>query len=157
VPQSQASPAVAGSLNNAGEEVATAYRREDGTPDIAAIARLQRLFRDIRQDSPGPMPPLLIDLLSILQEVWGFERPLTVISGYRTPATNAAIEGAAPASLHLDGLAADITVRGVHPLDVALAAHDLSQRLNFMGLGLYPRFVHLDIGPRRTWTRLGPR
>ena len=32
---------------------------------------------------------------------------------------------------------------------------DMSQRLNLMGIGIYRDFVHIDIGPRRAWTRFG--
>ena len=100
------------------------------------------------------MPPLLVDMLSVLQEGCGYSRPLLVGSGFRTPRTNASLEGAAPASFHLRGSAADISVRGVAPLDLGLAVWTLSQRFGFMGVGLYRGFVHVDIGPRRAWTRL---
>ena len=135
-----------------GEELVVAYRTGN-TYDPTALARLQTLFRDVHQNVPGPLPLLLVDLLSMLQERWDYERPLLVTSGYRTLQTNASIEGAAPASLHLRGLAADVSLRGVAMADLANAALWLSRQLGFMGLGLYPRFLHLDIGPQRTWTR----
>ncbi|MBD0274967.1 MAG: DUF882 domain-containing protein [Acetobacteraceae bacterium] len=140
--------------NHAGEEVAVAYRQGD-THHPAALARLRRLFRDLRAGAEGPLPPLLVDVLSVLQEGWGYARPLVVGSGYRTPLTNASLEGAAPASLHLRGLAADITIRAVHPEELGAAVWTLSQRLGFMGVGLYRGFVHVDVGPRRAWTRPG--
>ena len=131
-------------VNQAGEEVVVAYRAGE-TYNQTALARLQVLFRDLHQNAPGPLPPLLVDMLSLLQERWSYERPLVIASGYRTLPTNAALEGAAPASLHLRGLAADISLRGIPPADLAEAALWLSRRLGFMGLGLYPRFLHLDI------------
>ena len=140
--------------NHAGEEVALAYRAgNDYYP--AALARLRHLFRDLREGVQGPLPPLLVDVLSVLQERWGYARPLLVGSGYRTPRTNASLEGAAPASFHLRGLAADITIRGVQPNEIGTAVWTLSQRLGFMGVGFYPGFTHVDIGPRRAWTRPG--
>lgn len=139
--------------NDAGEEVATAYRAGDRYHP-AALARLRHLFRDLREGEQGPLPPLLVDILSVVQEGWGYSRPLLVGSGFRTPRTNASLEGAAPASFHLRGSAADISVRGVAPLDLGLAVWTLSQRFGFMGVGLYRGFVHVDIGPRRAWTRL---
>ena len=139
--------------NHAGEEVATAYRAGDDY-DPAALARLRRLFRDLRAGTEGPLPPLLVDVLSVLQERWDYTRPLVVGSGFRTARTNASLEGAAPASLHLRGLAADITVRGIRPDELGGAVWGLSHRLGFMGVGLYSSFVHVDIGPRRAWTRL---
>ena len=120
------------------------------------MSRQRHQFRDLREDRQGPLPPLLIDILSVLQERWAYTRPLLIGSAYRTPQTNAAIEGAAPASLHLQGLAADITMRGIHPDALGAAAWMLSQRLGFMGVGLYSGFVHVDIGPQRSWTRFGP-
>ena len=44
-------------------------------------------------------------------------------------------------------------VRGVRPDELGLAVWLLSQRFGFMGVGLYRGFVHVDIGPRRAWTR----
>ena len=116
--------------NHAGEEVAVAYRAGEDY-DVAALGRLRHLFRDLREGAQGPLPPLLIDLLSVLQERWGYTRPLTVGSGFRTRRTNAALEGAAPASFHLRGLAADISVRGIPPDELGLAVWVLSQRLGF--------------------------
>jgi len=140
--------------NHAGEEVATAYRAGDNYhPE--ALEHLRHLFRDLREGPQGPLPPLLVDVLSVLQERWGYARPLVVGSGFRTPRTNASLEGAAPASFHLRGWAADISVRGIPPLDLGLAVWTLSQRFGFMGVGLYRGFVHVDVGPRRAWTRSG--
>jgi uncharacterized protein YcbK (DUF882 family) len=140
--------------NTFGEEVATAYRKGMDY-DGAALGRLRRLMRDRYVGTEGPLPPLLIDILSVLQEQWGYSRPLMVLSGYRTALTNAMLEGAAPASLHLRGLAVDVRVPGIRVNDLGLAAWTMSQRLNLMGIGLYRDFVHIDIGPRRAWTRFG--
>jgi uncharacterized protein YcbK (DUF882 family) len=46
-------------------------------------------------------------------------------------------------------------MRGIQPVDLGLAVWTLSQRFGFMGVGLYPGFVHVDVGPRRAWTRFG--
>jgi uncharacterized protein YcbK (DUF882 family) len=138
--------------NGAGEELAVAYRAGE-TYNPVVMAQLRHLLRDMRADAQGPLPPMLADILSLLQEQWGYARPLIVRSGYRTARTNAALEGAAPGSLHLVGQAADITVPGMAANDLAMAAWTLSRRLGFLGLGVYPGFVHLDIGPQRVWTR----
>jgi hypothetical protein len=47
-------------------------------------------------------------------------KPLNISSGYRSPALNLAV-GGAQASAHLSGLAADITVSGMTPIDLARA------------------------------------
>ena len=53
--------------NHAGEEVAVAYRAGDAYHP-AAMSRLRHLFRDLREGAQGPLPPLLVDVLSVLQE-----------------------------------------------------------------------------------------
>lgn len=138
-------------INNANEEVAVAYRAGEAENGLA-MRRLQTLFRDIREETPGPLPPLLIDMLSLLQERYGYARPLRVISGYRTLRTNSMLEHAAPNSFHLHGYAADFYIPSVPVMEVAIAALELSTRFGFMGVGFYRQFVHIDIGPRRSWT-----
>jgi uncharacterized protein YcbK (DUF882 family) len=143
--------------NQAGEEVAGFYIRADGWIDWRVVARMQTLFRDLRQNAAGPMPVLLLDVLWLIQTGWRAERPLILLSGYRTPQTNNALEGAARQSRHLEGQAADIALRDVPIAQVAEAATSFSRLYNFMGVGLYPGFVHVDIGPKRAWDRGGPR
>lgn len=139
--------------NNAGEEVALAYRTGQDY-NIGAMARLQNLFRDLREDAPGPIPGLLLDMLSLVQERLGYTRPLRLISGYRTPQTNASLPYAAPNSLHMQGKAADIVVRGMPQAEVHAQAALLSNHLGFMGVGWYGSFTHIDIGPKASWTRI---
>jgi len=79
----------------------------------------------------------------------GIDAPLVVHSGYRTPQTNAMIEGAARLSLHMWGKAVDFHVPGVELADLAgiCRACPVSG-----GVGYYPEgWVHLDTGPRRFW------
>ncbi len=139
--------------NEAREEVALAYRTGQDY-DIRALAHLQRLFRDLRANTAGPLPPLLIDMLSLIQERFNYTRPIRLISGYRTPATNASLQFAAPNSLHMRGMAADIVVPGLSQADVCSLAMMFSQHLGFMGVGWYGSFTHLDIGPKASWTRM---
>jgi uncharacterized protein YcbK (DUF882 family) len=140
--------------NRAGDEVAASYRQGEAY-DPAVLAQLTHLFRDLRAEAQGPLPWLLVDMLSLLQESWSYALPLLLNSGFRTARTNASLEGAAPASLHLKGLAADISMQGVDHVDLALAALALSERLGIMGVGVYRGFVHLDVGNKRRWTRVG--
>jgi uncharacterized protein YcbK (DUF882 family) len=138
--------------NSAGEDVAVAYRAGNAYHP-AALARLRRLLRDVRENEEGPLPPLLIDVLSVLQERLTYSRPLIIASGFRTARTNSSLEGAAPASLHMRGMAVDIHVPGMNVDRLGATVWMLSRRLGFMGVGLYSRFVHLDVGPQRVWTR----
>lgn len=76
-----------------------------------------------------------------------FGKPVTITSGYRTAAHNAAV-GGAKSSQHLYGRAADIRVQGVSVEDVAAYAESLMP--DWGGVGRYPvkagraGWVHVD-------------
>jgi uncharacterized protein YcbK (DUF882 family) len=78
----------------------------------------------------------------------GIRQPLVITSGYRSPATNDATEGAARNSMHLYGKAADLYVPGVSMRDLfdACWSREVSG-----GIGYYEDHVHLDSGTRRWW------
>jgi uncharacterized protein YcbK (DUF882 family) len=118
-----------------------------------AMSELNRLLRDFRTGEVKPIDPGLFDLLHLLQTHTGATRPFQIISGYRSPATNAALrlrsEGVASGSLHLIGKAIDIRVD-----DVPLARlRDSALALRLGGVGYYPgsNFVHVDTGRVRRW------
>jgi len=76
--------------------------------------------------------------------------PLHVNSGYRCPAYNRKIGGASR-SQHMEGKAADLSGRQVTPTDIKNAATTVNALLHG-GIGLYPTFCHVDIGPGpRRW------
>lgn len=89
----------------------------------------------------------LCQQLEIIRTALG-SRPITVISGYRSPAYNASI-GGAKQSQHMEGRAADITVAGLSAAEVHAKILDLynTKQLKIGGLGEYPGFVHVDIRP----------
>lgn len=72
-------------------------------------------------------------------------RPITITSGYRTPAHNKAVGGASK-SQHLYGTAADIVVSGLKASEVQKILKDWNG-----GLGSYAGFTHLDISVKRRW------
>lgn len=82
---------------------------------------------------------LLVQHLETIRQHFG--KPVTVNSGYRTPAHNAAVGGVSD-SYHVKGMAADIVVQGVKSKDVAQYA----ESLKIGGIGWYEKsnFVHID-------------
>jgi uncharacterized protein YcbK (DUF882 family) len=99
------------------------------------------------------MDPKLIDQLFVLRQKLDTNQPFQIISGYRSPKSNAMLRsngrGVARRSLHMTGQAIDIRVSGRSLSQVRLAALSLSAG----GVGYYPKsqFVHLDTGRVRRW------
>lgn len=79
----------------------------------------------------------LIEKLQKIRE--HFKAPVYINSGYRCTIHNTNI-GGAPKSKHLLGMAADIRVKNVKPLEVARYAESIGVK----GIGLYDTFVHID-------------
>lgn len=82
----------------------------------------------------------LIDVLQKIRDE--LNKALNINSGYRTVSHNKAINGSASYSKHCMGLAADVAISGVKPIEVAKLAHKLLG--NEGGVILYPTFVHID-------------
>ncbi len=80
----------------------------------------------------------LIGYLQRIRERFG--KPVYINSGYRCPEHNRAVDNASRTSKHLQGMAADITVEGIAPLEVAKFAESIGVK----GIGLYDTFVHID-------------
>jgi uncharacterized protein YcbK (DUF882 family) len=135
-----------------GEQLAVEYFHQGGyLPD--ALATINQFLRDFRTGETHPIDPQLLDLLYGLTDATGSARPFHVISGYRSPATNAALrrrsEGVAAGSLHMKGQAVDIRLSDV-PL---VTLRDAALSLHRGGVGYYPAsdFVHVDTGRVRQW------
>ena len=135
-----------------GEQSNTVYWANNAyQPD--GLAELSRLLRDHRSNEVGAIDPGLLDLIFLMSASLDTRERFQVISGYRSPATNAMLNkttsGVATRSLHMDGLAIDIRVPGRKLADVRRTAIALKGG----GVGYYPDsdFVHLDVGRVRTW------
>ena len=125
----------------------------DGAYVPEALAAIDHLLRDFRNGEVHAIEPRLLDLLSVLHAKLETVAPFDVISGYRSPATNAMLHaehaGVAAKSLHMQGMAIDIRVA-----DRALdALHATALGLRAGGVGYYPQadFVHVDVGRVRRW------
>lgn len=118
-----------------------------------ALGEIDHILRDWRRDEVVKIDRPLIDLLSMVQEEIGFENKITVVSGYRSAATNSMLRrknrAVAKNSYHMRGMAVDIRLDGVSTNTV----RKLAMKMKAGGVGYYPRagFIHLDTGPVRTW------
>jgi len=130
----------------------------DGTAYLDdALSELDWLVRDHRENVALAMDPGVYDLLWTLGSRYATARGarpmITVHSGFRTETTNELLrtEGAAQNSLHMQGMAIDISVQG---LGINILANQ-ALRIGAGGLGIYYRsgFVHLDTGRPRFWYR----
>ena len=135
-----------------GEKLRVEYwERGRYLPD--ALEGINRVLRDFRTGEIHSISPRLLDLLSMLHTRLETDRPFQVISGYRSPITNAALHansaGVSSHSLHMDGMAIDIKLSDRKLSDLYNAALELGGG----GVGYYPKsdFVHLDVGRVRRW------
>ena len=135
-----------------GEQLTATYWAE-GRYQVGEIDAIDRLLRDYRSGDVAAIDRRLFDTLYALQQRTGARGAYHVISGYRSPATNAWLrrhsDGVARDSLHTHARAIDIRLNGIALADLRRAALDLRAG----GVGYYPKsdFIHLDTGRVRTW------
>ena len=128
------------------------YRRK-GKYVTDALKNINHIMRDFRAHDIKQIDTHLLDLLSAISIKLKPEKPFHVISGYRSPETNAKLrkrgKGAAKNSYHIQGKAVDIRLPGYRTSVLRRTAH----KLKGGGVGYYPhqRFVHIDVGPIRYW------
>jgi uncharacterized protein YcbK (DUF882 family) len=139
-----------------GESINVVYR-VGNTYVPAALEKLNHFLRDHRTDEVNQYDPKEFDLLHNLMTRLG--KPggvVDIVCGYRSPETNQLLREEAPQtgvaehSQHIEGRAIDIRVPGVGTAQLRNAALSLDAG----GVGYYPKsqFVHVDVGPVRTWT-----
>ncbi|HEY6130498.1 MAG TPA: DUF882 domain-containing protein, partial [Halioglobus sp.] len=102
-----------------------------------SLSAINRVLRDHRNGDVHPIDTGLLDQLSALQQRVGSRQVYDVISGYRSPASNAmlhnASSGVAERSLHLVGQAIDIRLPGTPLTELHRAAREMKAG----GVGLY--------------------
>jgi len=140
------------SNTHTGEVLDTIYWA-NGSYLPAELGRLDWVFRDHRTSDVLAIDSRLFDLLHDLAATAGLEPRYHIVSGYRSPATNAMLaaksDGVSSRSLHMEGKAIDIRLEGL-PL---ATLRDLALARRAGGVGYYPDsdFVHLDVGRVRSW------
>ncbi len=136
-----------------GETLKTTYWME-GEYIPESLSDINHLLRDFRNGEIKPIDPGLLDLLHAITLGLGTSKAIQLVSGYRSPATNALLHahssGVAKHSLHMDGMAADIRIPG-HDLR---ELHKVAVAMHGGGVGYYSQsdFVHVDVGHVRYWT-----
>jgi uncharacterized protein YcbK (DUF882 family) len=142
-----------------GERASELYWKE-GQIQEAAYNRLCHLLRDVNGKASMPMDPRLLEVLWGTQAFvsrFGNSSPIEILSGYRTQASNRRLQEkgipAARKSLHIEGKAADIRIRGLDPGVLGNLVKSFRQG----GVGFYYRpstaggWIHVDTGLQRTW------
>ncbi|HOV87100.1 MAG TPA: DUF882 domain-containing protein [Syntrophobacteraceae bacterium] len=135
-----------------GETLTTRYIGKNGLFDADGYAKLNRFFRCIHTNETIPINPNLFLLLDTLRcRLGARERPFLLYSGYRCPSFNRQLmredSGVARNSYHMRGMAADVCMDGVSLKDMKRTAKTLKGG----GVGAYRDFVHVDVGPVRSW------
>ena len=135
-----------------GEHLSTVYwSRGHYRPE--ALAKISHLLRDHRSGEKHVIDPRVLDLVAAIGHKCESKGPVHIISGYRSPTTNAWLaansDGVAHNSMHMQGKAIDIRLPGHSIRHVGRAAMSLKGG----GVGLYPAsdFVHVDSGRLRHW------
>ena len=101
------------------------------------------------RDGTGVPDELMDNLMALVENLQvirdHIDRPMHIISGYRTPKYNRKIGGARK-SQHMKAKAADIIVKNLKPAELREIIINLIKEGNIKkgGVGLYRSFVHYD-------------
>ena len=134
------------------EKLQTCYFKNGALcPD--SLSQIDHILRDHRTGDTKEIDRMLLDLLFVLRKKLKTDEPFHIISGFRSPKTNALLRknssGIAKNSLHMVGQAIDIRIPHLPLKHLRKTAMDLKAG----GVGFYSdsNFVHVDIGRVRYW------
>ncbi len=126
--------------------------------NITGLFQIDKALMDYRAWQIARIDLKLVELLHEIHHYtkrrYGVDR-IDVLSGYRSPATNRYLRrhsrGVAKHSYHMKAQAVDIHIPGVR----LRTLRHIARGIGMGGVGYYPRsgFVHVDVGPVRTWRR----
>ena len=135
----------------------TATYMKNGRYVPSAIKQINNLLRDWRRNETITIDPRTIDLVWELHADLGSHRPVHIVSGYRSPKTNAFLKrigrNVAKKSQHMAGKAIDFYFPDVPTLKIRNSA--LVRKVG--GVGYYRSsggptgFLHVDTGNVRHW------
>src|SRR5271155_342175 len=126
--------------------------RDDKGPIARVIQELCVFLRDFHSGAETAMDVGVLDFLADVLDAVG-ETKATILSAYRTPATNAMLArtmfGVPENSQHMYGRALDICLGSK-----LVEAMEAARAMRRGGVGWYPHsgFIHIDTGPVRNWT-----
>ncbi len=135
-----------------GEKVSRVYW-QNGQYLAGPLREFNHLLRDWRTDEVTDIDLKVLDLLAELHRLMDTTQPFDIISGYRSPKTNAMLRansgGVAKKSLHMRGMAIDVNLPGRDLRALQKAAISLKRG----GVGYYGKsqFIHVDTGRVRYW------
>jgi uncharacterized protein YcbK (DUF882 family) len=123
----------------------------NGSYDFEALAKIDRLMRCHYTNEVRPIDIRLLDLLCEITDKIGPGKRIDIISGYRSPEYNQRLRtlsrNVAKDSYHLKGLAIDLSISSIGNQRLA----SLARSFQAGGVGGYADFVHIDVGPVRSW------
>ena len=123
--------------------------------NITGLFQVDKALMDYRAWQIARIDLKLVELLYEINRFVGLHHKINVISGYRSPTTNRYLRrhsrGVAKKSYHMKAQAADIQIPGIRLSKL----RSIAKSIGVGGVGYYPRsnFVHVDVGPVRSWRR----
>ncbi len=127
------------------------YRDTNGNYSTAGLQQIHKLFQAPWSPEEEQLSLRFLEILDYVQDHLA-GGTYTLKSGYRSPKLNQSLRNrgklAAQSSMHIEGAAADLSLKGVPSQQV----FEFVKALNCCGIGWYhSRHFHLDTGPARYW------